>query len=109
VTGLFHINKTTLEWYSKRRIYCESATFGLEFVAARIVTDLIVDLRRRLCYVCVHVDFPTKMFANILIVIKSSTNLSLKLRKCHDALAYHFDCKAMAANIVFFSYQQPKT
>jgi hypothetical protein len=46
VTGILHlINKTPLVWYSKKQATVETATYGSEFVAARIFVEQIIDLR----------------------------------------------------------------
>jgi hypothetical protein len=40
VTGILHlINKTPLDWYSKKQAMVETATYGSEFVAARICVE----------------------------------------------------------------------
>jgi hypothetical protein len=40
VTGNLHlINKTPLDWYSKKQATVETATYGSEFVAARICVE----------------------------------------------------------------------
>ena len=45
VTAILHIvNRTPTDWYSKRRATVETATYGSEFVAARIALDHIVGL-----------------------------------------------------------------
>jgi hypothetical protein len=45
VTGMIHlINKTPIKWYSKKQATDETATYGSEFVAARVCTEQIIDL-----------------------------------------------------------------
>jgi hypothetical protein len=45
VTGILHlINKTSLDWYSKKQATVETATYGSEFVAAIICVEQIIDL-----------------------------------------------------------------
>jgi hypothetical protein len=40
VTGILHLmNKAPIEWYSKKQATVETATYGSEFVAARICTE----------------------------------------------------------------------
>jgi hypothetical protein len=40
VTGILHlINKTPLDWYSKKQATVETATYGSEFVAPRICVE----------------------------------------------------------------------
>ena len=45
-TGAIHvINQTPISWFSKRQEQVEMSTYGSEFVAARQVTEHIMDLR----------------------------------------------------------------
>ena len=56
VTACLHIvNATPSHWHTKRHSTVETATFGSEFVAARIATDQIIDLRYTLMYLGVSV------------------------------------------------------
>ena len=46
VTGILHLlNGIPIDWYSKHQDPVETATCGSEFVAARIATEQIIDLR----------------------------------------------------------------
>ena len=103
VTGIIHIvNQTPIEWYSKRQATVETATYGSEFVAARIATDQIIDLRMTLRYLGVPVEHSTYMFGDNESVVKSSTIPHSSLSKRHNALAYHRVREAIAAGIVKF-------
>ena len=45
VTGILHLlNKTPIDWYSKKQGTVKTATFGSEFVAARTAVEQIIDL-----------------------------------------------------------------
>ena len=56
VTACLHmVNATPSHWHTKRQATVETATFGSEFVAARIATDQIIDLRYTLMYLGVPV------------------------------------------------------
>ena len=56
VTACLHIvNATPSHWCTKRQATVETATYGSEFVAARIATDQIIDLRYTLMYLGVPV------------------------------------------------------
>jgi hypothetical protein len=49
VTGILHlVNKTPMDWYSKKQATVETATYGSEFVAARVCVEQIIDLRTTL-------------------------------------------------------------
>ena len=45
VSGILHmLNKTPIEYFSKKQSIVETATYGSEYVAARIATEQIMDL-----------------------------------------------------------------
>jgi hypothetical protein len=45
MTGILHmVKQTPIDWFSKRQLTVATATYGSEFVAARIATDQIIDL-----------------------------------------------------------------
>jgi len=46
VTGILHyLNKTPIDWYSKKQATIENATYGSKLVSAQLAVDQIVDLR----------------------------------------------------------------
>ena len=52
LTGCLHfINKTPVDWYSKKQATVETATYGSEFIAAKTATERIMDIRQTL-YMC---------------------------------------------------------
>ena len=74
VTGVLHlINQTPVDWFTKRQATVETATYGSEFVAARIATDQILDMRLTLRYLGVPVNGSTYLFGDNQSVITSST------------------------------------
>ena len=103
VSGIIHlVNQTPIDWYSKRQATVETATYGSEFVAARIATDQIIDLRTSLRYLGVPVEHSTYMFGDNESVVKSSTLPHSSLNKRHNALSYHRVREAIAAGILKF-------
>ena len=56
VTACLHlVNVTPSHWHTERQATVKTATFGSEFVAARIATDQIIDLSYTLMYLGVPV------------------------------------------------------
>ena len=52
VTGVIHmLNKTIIDFFSKKQNIVATATYGSEFTAARSATEQVVDLRTTLRYV----------------------------------------------------------
>ena len=66
-----------------------SATFGSEFVAARIAVDQIIDLRTTLRYLGVPVRGKSFMFGDNQAVVNNNAIPHSCLSKRHNALSYH--------------------
>jgi len=104
-SGILHmINETPVDWFSKRQNIVEAAVYGSEFMAARIATQQVIDLRLTLRYMGVALDGPTWMFGDNESVIKSSTIPASTLNKRHNALSYHTVRAAIASNIIKFMH-----
>ena len=82
VTACLHIvNAPPLHWYSKTQATVETATYGYEFVAARIATDQIIDLRYTLMYLGVLVRSKSYMFGDNKSVVDSASISTSTLSK----------------------------
>ena len=107
--GILHfLNGTPIDWYCKRQATVETATYGSEFVVARIATEQIIDLRTTLRYFGVKVDGPAFMFGDNQSVVTSSTVPSSILNKRSSALNYHRVREAIAARILYFFHIEGK-
>ena len=105
VTGVLHyINKTPFEWYCKKQATVEAATYGSEFVAAKIAVQQSVAARLTLRYLGVPVKGSTYMFGDNGSVVTSATVPHSPLKKRHHALAYHYVREAIAAGIISFHH-----
>ena len=103
VTGVLHmINGTPIDWFSKRQDTVETATYGSEFVAARIAVEQIIDLRTTLRYLGVPIKGKAFMFGDNQSVITSFTIPHSRLSKRHNALSYHRVREAIVAKIINF-------
>jgi hypothetical protein len=103
VTGVLHlVNQTPFEWYSKRQATIETATYGSEFVAARIAVKQIIDIRTTLRFLGVPIQGKSVLFGDNQSVIISSTEPQSPINKRHNALSYHRVREAIAAGIVDF-------
>ena len=100
VTGILTLtNKTPMEWYSKKQATVETATYGSEFIAARICVDQAIDFRITLRYLGVPVR-ETIVFGENKSVCDSSSIPHAKLHKRHNALSFHRVREAVAAGII---------
>jgi Reverse transcriptase (RNA-dependent DNA polymerase) len=103
VTGILHFcNQTLVDWYSKRQACVQTATFGSEFVAARIATDQIMDFRNTLRYLGVPIRECSYMFGDNQAVVNNSIIPHSCLSKRHNALSYHRVRETIAAGVLNF-------
>ena len=98
------LNDTPIDWFSKKQGTVEAATYGSEYMAARLAIHQILDLRITLRYMGVPIDGKAWLFGDNESVIKSSIIPPLMLHKCHNALSYHTVRAAIAAGIVSFQH-----
>jgi Reverse transcriptase (RNA-dependent DNA polymerase) len=103
VTGILHFcNQTLIEWFSKRQACVQTATFGSEFVAARIAVDQIVDMRNTLRYLGVPIKDQSYLIGDNQAVVNNSAIPHSTLSKRHNALSYHRVREAIAAGMIWF-------
>jgi Reverse transcriptase (RNA-dependent DNA polymerase) len=100
VTGVMHyLNSTLADWYCKKQATVETATYGAEFVAARIAADQIIDLRLTLRYLGVPIISKSYLFGDNNAVIINGTLPHSSLKKRHNALSYHRVRECIAAKV----------
>ena len=105
VTGILHlINKTPVDWYSKKQATVETATYGSEFVAARICVEQIINLRTTLRYLGVPIRAKSYMFGDNKSVVDSSMQIHAKLHKRHTMLSFHRVREAIASGMLGFYF-----
>ena len=103
VTAVLHfLNKTPIDYYSKRQSTIETATCGSEFVASRTATEQIIDLRITLRYLGANVCDEVFMFGDNESVVKSATIPHAKLHKRHVLLSFHRVREAIASGMLRF-------
>jgi hypothetical protein len=105
VTGILHlVNKTPIEWHSKKQATVETATYGSEFVAARTCVEQIIDIRHTLRYLGVPIREKSYMFGDNKSVVDSSTQIHAKLHKRHNILSFHRVREAIASGYILYSF-----
>ena len=110
VTACLHmVNATPSHWHTKRHATVETATFGSEFVAARIATDQIIDLRYTLMYLGVPVRSKSYMFGDNKSVVDSASIPTSTLSKKSTLASYHRVREAIAAGYIQFNRKDGKS
>ena len=103
VTGIIHLlNQTIVHYLSKKQPLVETATYGSEYMAARIATEQI--MRNTLRYLGVNLVGPTYMFGDNKTVVDSSNKPKSKLHERHVLLSYHRVREAIAVKVIKFVF-----
>ena len=96
---LLYVNTAPVTWYSKRQNTVETSTFGSEFVAMKIATELIIGLRYKLRMMGIPIDGPASVFCDSQSVVVNSSIPESTLKKKHVSICYHRVREAVAAGI----------
>ena len=103
LTGCLHfVNKTPVDWYSKKQATVETASYGSEFVGAKIATEQIMDIRQTLRYLGATITTKSFLFGDNRSVVTSATLPHSTLAKRHNILAFHRVREAIAAKLMAF-------
>ena len=94
------VNRAPVLWHSKAQNTVETSTFGSEFVAMRIATELVEGLRYKLRMFGVPLEGATNVFCDNQSVVTNTTLPSSTLKKKHNAIAYHRVREAVAAGTI---------
>ena len=109
-TGIIiYCNLAPIIWYSKRQNTVETSTFGSEFIALKIATELTEALAYKLRMFGVPIDGPARMFCDNESVVKSSSFPESRLKKKHVSIAYHKIREAIAAKKILVYYESTST
>ena len=107
LTGCLHfVNKTPVDWYSKKQATVETATYGSEFVAAKTATEQIMDIRQTLRYLGAPITTKSFLFGDNRSVVTSATLPHSTLAIRHNILAFHRVREAIAAKLMAFYWIQ---
>ena len=107
LTGCLHfVNRTPVDWYSKKQDTVETATYGSELVAAKTSTEQIMDIRQTLRYLGAPIHSKYFLLGDNRSVVTSATLPHSTLIKHHNMLAFHRVRKAMAAKLMDFYWIQ---
>ena len=97
---IIFLNNAPVIWFSKKENTVESSSFGSEFVALRIVRDLIMGLRYKLRMFGVTIVGPASVLCDNQGVVKNTSLAKSVLSKRHNAINYKVVREAVAAGII---------
>ena len=87
--GIFiYVNNTPVIWYSKRQNKVETPSFGSEFIALMIGTDLVEAMRYKITCFGLWMDSPDSIFCDNKLVVNNTSVPTSILNKRHNAICY---------------------
>jgi hypothetical protein len=105
VTGVLHfLNKTPIDWFTKKQGTVETATFGSENNAARAAVEQITGKKQTLMHLGVPIQDTPILLGDNESVVNSDTQPKGKLQKRHLMLSYNFVREHIAAGKLRFSH-----
>ena len=96
---LLYCNSAPIIWYSKKQATVESSTFGAEFVALRIATELIISLRYKLRMFGIPIIGPAITFCDNESVYTNVSKVESTLKKKHNSICFHRVREAVASGV----------
>ena len=103
------VNDTPTRWICKCQKTVESSTYGSELVAARVATELIMEMRYTLRMMGVPIDGPAMLLGDNMSVVLNTTVPSSVLKKKHNAICYDRVREAIAAGVMKFAHIPSET
>jgi len=97
---LMYVNQAPIIWYSKRQNTVEASSFGSEYIALRICTEVVEALRYKLKCFEVPVEGPADVLCDNRSVVTNSSVPTSVLNKRHNAICYHCVREPQAAGII---------
>ena len=105
-TGIIiYCNLAPILWYSKKQNTIETSTFGSEYIALRIATELVDGLRYKLRMFGIPLEGPARVFCDNEGVVKSSSFPESALKKKHCSIAYNKVRESVAAGKLLMFYE----
>ena len=105
---LIYVTNVPIYWYSKRQNTVETSSFGSEYIALRICTELIEALRYKLRSFGIPINSPADMFCDNKLVATNSSIPTSVLKKRHNAICYHIVREAQAAGTIRVGWIEDK-
>ena len=103
---LIFLNMAPVVWFSKRQNTVETSTFGSEFVALKICTEMIEGLQYKLRMFGIPIDGPTNIYCDNKAVVLNTTTPESMLKKKHNAIANQRVREAIAAGTIRIAWEE---
>ena len=106
---LIFLNRSPVNWYSKKQTSVETSTFGSEFMALKVGIEMIKGLRYKLRMMGVPLEGHAHIRVDNMSVVLNSSKPESVLRKKSNAIAYHFVRENVANGSCRIAFEPSKT
>jgi len=97
---LIYLNSAPISWYSKAQSTVESSTFSSEFIALRILVEMLESLQYKLQMFGIPIDGSANVFCDNKSAVTNAMTPTSTLKKKHNLIVYHRVREAVAAGIL---------
>lgn len=106
---LIFLNRSPILWHSKRQNSIESSTFGSEFMALKMCSELVQGLRYKLRMFGIPLDGPAHIRVDNMSVVNNTTLPESVLKKKSNSIAYHFVRENVANGTIRVAWESTLT
>jgi hypothetical protein len=109
-TGIIiFLNNAPIVWYTKKQNTVETSSFGSEFVALKVATEMLRGLRYKLRMMGISIAGPTYIYCDNNSVVINSSRPASTLKKKSNSIAYHCVRESVAADEQRVTYESTHT
>ena len=101
---LIYLNTAPIIWHSKSQRTVETSTFGAEFIALKVGTELIKALQYKLAMMGVPIEGAANVLVDNNSVVQNTTIPTSTLQKKHNAICYHYVREAVASKCIRIAF-----
>jgi len=83
----------------------ESSSFGFEFVALRVASELIISLRYKLRIFRIELEGPANMLCDNQSVFVNASEAKSNLNKKHNSICFHNRVRECVASSILFPFK----
>lgn len=102
---LIYLNSAPIVWYTKKQNTVETSSFGSEFVALKIATEMLRGLRYKLRMMGIPICGPSYIHCDNNSVVINSSSPASTLKKKSNSIAYHCVRESVAADEQRVTYE----
>ena len=106
---LIFCNRAPITWLSRKQASIETSSFGSEFTAMKVATEILEGLRYKLRMMGVPLDGPAHVKADNQSVIVNTSKPESTLKKKSNSIAYHYVRERVAQGAIEISYEPTKS